>query len=105
VDPFASVDSYLTVRYGCALEDALCEGCLTGKLRGLLAVDALIIRRCTHTQADEDGGQSYTFEGVFVLLDVRFNFRCYIFVDGSGQRFLSDVASFEPVEWRARVAM
>jgi hypothetical protein len=42
--PFEAVDSYLTVRYGYALEDALCEGCLTGKLPGLLAVDALIIR-------------------------------------------------------------
>jgi hypothetical protein len=105
MDPFIAVDLLLAARYFAGLEDALCEGCLTGKLPGLLAEDAAIIRRCTHMQNDEDGGQSFTFEGVFALLDVRYNFHCYIFIDGSGQRFLSDVTVFEPVEWQARMAV
>jgi hypothetical protein len=105
LDPFIAVDRLLAARYFIGLEEALCEGCLTGKLRGLLAEDAAIIRRCTHMQNDEDGGQSFTFEGVFAFFDVRYNFRCYVFIDGSDQRFLSDVAVFEPIEWQARMAV
>jgi len=55
--------------------------------------------------ADGDGGRSFTFEGTFTLADVRYNFRCHIFVDAGGQRFVSDVALFEPVEWETRVVV
>ena len=54
---------------------------------------------------DADGGQSFTFDGICTLMDVRYNFRCHVFADAGGQRFVSDVALFEPVEWETRMAL
>ena len=42
------------------LEEALCEGCLTGALPMALAEDAEIMRRCTHMKIEDDAGQSLT---------------------------------------------
>ncbi len=105
MDAFTAVDRLLTGRFQVGLEDVLCEGCLTGCLPTLFADDAALVRRCTHMQTSEDGGRSFTFEGTFTLMDVRYNFRCYIFADASGQRFVSDVVMFEPSEWSVRVAI
>lgn len=105
MDAFTAVDRHLAGRYQVGLEDLLCEGCLTGRLPTLFASEAAIARSCIRMQADEDGGQCFTFEGVFTLADVRYNFRCHIFADAGGQRFVSDVALFEPVEWETRMAL
>lgn len=105
MDAFTAVDRLLTGRYQVGLEDVLCEGCLSGRLPALFAGDAAIACRCTRKHADEDGGRSFTFEGTFMLADVRYNFRCHIFADAGGQRFVSDVALFEPVEWETRMAL
>ncbi len=105
MDAFTAVDRHLIGRYQVGLEDVLCEGCLTGRLPALFAGEAAIVGRCTRMVADGDGGRSFTFEGTFTLADVRYNFRCHIFVDAGGQRFVSDVALFEPVEWETRVVV
>jgi len=105
MDAFTAVDRLLAGRYQVGLEDVLCEGCLAGRLPAMFGQDAAIARRCTRMQVDGDGGQSFTFEGTFTLMEVRYNFRCHIFSDLSGQRFVSDVALFEPVEWQARVVV
>lgn len=104
MDAFTAVDRALLSRYGVGLEDALCEGCLSG-LPAILDEGVAIVRRCTHTQVNEDGGRSFTFEGLFVVMGLRYRFRCYIFADAGGQRFISDVASFEPAAWQVRLAM
>jgi hypothetical protein len=105
MDALTAADRLLTDRYQVGLEDVLCEGCLTGRLPALFDNDVAIVRRCSRMQVDEDGGQSFTFEGTFTLMDVRYNFRCHIFSDLSGQRFVSDIALFEPVEWQTRVVL
>ena len=105
MDALIAADRLLTDRYQVGLEDVLCEGCLTGRLPALFEKDVAIVRRCTRMQVDEDGGQSFTFEGTFTLMEVRYNFRCHVFSDLSGQRFVSDIALFEPVEWQTRVAL
>jgi hypothetical protein len=105
MDALTAADRLLTDRYQVGLEDVLCEGCLVGRLPTLFADAAAIVRRCTRMQVDEDGGQSFTFEGTFTLMEVRYNFRCHIFSDVSGQRFVSDIALFEPVEWQTRVVV
>jgi len=105
MDAFTAVDRLLAGRYQVGLEDVLCEGCLTGRLPAMFADEASIACRCTRMQADADGGRSFTFEGTFTLMDVRYNFRCHVFADAGGQRFVSDVALFESVEWETRLAL
>ncbi len=105
MDALTAADRLLTGLYQVGLEDVLCEGCLTGQLPAQFEKDAAIARRCVRMQVDEDGGQSFTFEGTFTLMEVRYNFRCHIFADLGGQRFVSDIALFEPVEWQTRMAL
>jgi hypothetical protein len=105
MDAFIVVDRFLRNRWRVALEDVLCDGCLTGAVPTALEDDISVIRRCTHVEAHEDGGQSFTFEGVFVLMGVRYGFQCYVFADPDGQHFLAHVAEFEAVEWATRVAI
>lgn len=102
---FHVVDRFVRNRWRVTLEDVLCDGCLSGVVPAGLEDDVCVIRRCTHVQRHDDGGQSFTFDGTFVLMGVRYGFICYVFVDPSGQRFLSHIAEFEAVEWDARLAM
>ncbi|HUZ33504.1 MAG TPA: hypothetical protein VMV19_15580 [Xanthobacteraceae bacterium] len=105
MDAFQVVDRFLRNRWRVTLEDALCDGCLSGAVPTALEDDLSVMRRCTHVETHEDGGQSLTFEGAFVLMGVRYRFRCYLFVDPSGQRFLSHIAEFEAIEWTTQAAM
>lgn len=100
---FDAIDEFLTANFRLRLEDVLCDGCLVGRLSVVLGERARIMPRLLQSIAEEDGGLSNTYEGVLVLDDIWYRFRCHVFVDRGGQRFLSDVSAFEPIEWRARV--
>ena len=57
------------------------------------------------SEREDDGGLCNTCEGTLAVQGVAYRFRCHVFVDRGGARFLSDVSEFAPVEWQARVAM
>ena len=105
MNAYQVVDRFLHGRWHVALEDVLCEACLSGQIPPALDDDVSVIRRCTHVQTHDDGGRSFTFEGTFMLMGVRYSFQCYIFADASGQRFVSDVAQFEAIDWQASLAI
>jgi hypothetical protein len=43
-----------------------------------------------------DRGTALSYEGTLTLNGIAYSFRCGVFVDRSGERFLSDVAEFAP---------
>lgn len=102
---FDTVDEFLTATYRLRLEDVLCEGCSMGRLDAALAGRAKILPRLLCSVHEADGGIANDYEGILVFDDVWYRFRCHLFIDSGGQRFLSDVTAFEAVEWRARMAM
>jgi hypothetical protein len=102
---FDAVDGFLVARHGVHLEDVLCEGCLMGRLSVMLGEGARIMPRLVRSTSEEDGGLAHIYDGILVLEGVWYRFRCHVFVDGGGQRFLSDISAFEAVEWRARAAL
>lgn len=102
---FDKVDEFLMARHRLQLEDVLCDGCLMGRLGAALGDSAKIMPRLISSAVEEDGGVANVYDGILVLDDIWYRFRCHVFIDGGGQRFLSDVSAFEPVEWRARVAL
>ena len=105
MDAFNVVDNLLTSRYGIGLEEALCDGCLVGRVQLRLAAAARIIPRCVRHETEDDGGATSTYDGILVLEDVWYRFRCQVFVDGSGLRFLSDILQFEAVQWQVHLPM
>ena len=102
---FDRVDDLLMANHRLRLEDVLCDGCLMGRLSVVLGDAAKILPRLVGSTVEEDGGVANVYDGILVLDDVWYRFRCHVFVDGGGQRFLSDISAFDAVEWRARVAL
>ncbi|HEX7969751.1 MAG TPA: hypothetical protein VF502_16125 [Stellaceae bacterium] len=102
---FETVDDFLMANHRLHLEEVLCEGCLMGRLGVVLGDTARIMPRLMRSTTEEDGGVANVYEGILVLDGVWYRFGCHVFIDGSGQRFLSDVTAFEAVEWRARMAL
>jgi hypothetical protein len=102
---FDTVDEFLLARYRLRLEDVLCEGCSMGRLSVLLGDRAKILPRLVQSTQEEDGGLANDYDGILILDGVWYRFQCHLFIDSSGQRFLSDVTAFEAIEWRARMAM
>jgi hypothetical protein len=105
MDAFRAVDEFLAANYRIGLEEALCGGCLAGRLVITLADVATIAPRLVKSTAEDDGGANYTYEGTLTVSDVSYRFRCHIFLDRGGLCFLSDIAQFEAIEWRARLAV
>lgn len=102
---FDTVDEFLMAKHGLHLEDVLCDGCLMGRLGVALGDSAKILPRLVGSTVEEDGGVANIYDGILVLDGVWYRFRCHVFVDGGGERFLSDISAFEAVEWQARVAL
>jgi hypothetical protein len=105
MDAFKAVDGLLMTRFGIGLEEALCDGCLIGRVQLRISESARIIPRRIRFEAEEDGGEASTYDGIFVLEDVWYRFQCQVFVDGSGLRFLSDIQKFEAVQWQVHLPM
>jgi hypothetical protein len=105
MEDFDTVDEFLLATYGLRLEDVLCEGCAMGRVSVILAERATIVPRLLVSVQEEDGGIANDYEGILIFDGVWYRFRCHLFVDPSGQRFLSDVTAFAAVEWQARMAM
>jgi hypothetical protein len=105
MDHFGSVDDFLAANYRTGLEEALCDGCLTGRLSIVLADVATIAPTLIHSEREDDGGLCNTYDGVLTVQGVSYRFRCHVFVDRGGARFLSDVSEFRAVEWQARVSV
>lgn len=102
---YEAVDEFLMANAGLRLEEVLCDGCFIGRLSVLLGERARIMPRLTASTAEPDGGLTQTYEGILVLDDIWYRFRCQMFVDQGGQRFLSDVSAFAAVEWKAKLAV
>jgi hypothetical protein len=103
MNSFEGVDEFLVATYHRHLEDALCDGCLVGRLSSAFGERARIMPRLIRSTVEEDGGLANAYEGILVLDDLWYRFACHVFVDRGGQRFLSDVSAFDAIEWQARL--
>jgi hypothetical protein len=100
-----TVENFLQARFGLALEDVLCDGCLVGRLDQRLGTGARLVLRERRIEREDDGGEFGAFGGVLILDGVWYRFACHIFVDAGGQCFVADIGTFEAVEWKLRMAV
>jgi hypothetical protein len=105
MDHFTVVDDFLAANCRTGLEEALCDGCLTGRVGFALADFASIAPVLVRSEREDDGGLCATYEGTLTVQGVAYRFRCHVFVDRGGARFLSDVSEFEPLGWTTRIAV
>src|SRR4051794_27484246 len=104
MDASEAVDTYLIETFRIGLEQVLAEA--TAGRMPIFLPDAVQIRATPlDVDIDDDGGIAESFEGTFSLNGLAYSFVCSVFTDRIGERFVSDIAEFEPAEWSARVSM
>jgi hypothetical protein len=101
MDWLGAVDGYLYLVGRIGLEQALCDGCLSGRLPEAVAGVASIEPELIHRAIEEDGGISESYRGAITVAMVRYNFEVQLFADADGSYFVSNVRTFSPVEWSA----
>ena len=105
ISDVTTVDDFLQAHFGLGLEDLLCDGCLMGRLDQRLGAGARLVLREQRIEREDDGGEFGAYAGVLMLDGIWYRFACHIFVDAGGQCFVADIATFEAVEWKLRVAV
>src|SRR5919198_3232813 len=99
-DASAAVDRYLAATYGVGLEQVLTDA-TTGRVPLPVAnsVRVGLAERIDWYLDDEDGGVAELFQGVLSVEGVSYRWRCSVFTDRSGARFISHLVEFTPVAW------
>ncbi len=103
-DASEAVDAYLVNRFGIGLEALLADATKGGRMAALAgSVDIA----CDPVGAFsyEDGGTSELFQGLLTVEGVTYRFRCSIFTDTGGARFLESIGEIETVRWGVRLAV
>lgn len=103
-DLATNLDEYLRSRFGVTLERALADA--------TAGVVTLALGRCVEIVADpvgsyvhDDDGLSESYAGTLAVEGVTYRFRCTVFTDGGGERFIESVDELEPVEWGVRLIL
>jgi hypothetical protein len=103
-DPSNAVDAYLASRYRTGLEQALLDA-TGGYATPAVAAVVDVISSRFDVRRHPDGGVSEGFTGTMTVQGVTYQFRCWVYIDVGGGRFLSDLSAFEPIGWEARIRL
>ena len=102
VDPSAAVDAYLVNQFGIGLEQVLLAatvGELPPGLSAVVTISCSLLDRRIHP----DGGKTEGYTGTMTVQGVSYEFRCWVYRDVDGERFVSDLSEFVPKGWQAHV--
>jgi hypothetical protein len=97
-DASEPIDSYLTSRFGIRLERVLLDAS-AGVADPALAGSVRTACDPVGAFAYEDGGISELYQGVLTLEGVTYRYRCAVFTDAGGARFIEDLGELEAVRW------
>lgn len=103
-----ALNAYVASRFGTTLERLLAEATSgavpagdTGGLGGSLKVTCDPIGAFVY----EDGGASELFQGLLTIEGVTYRFRCSVFTDAGGARFVESIGELETVRWGVRLTV
>jgi hypothetical protein len=102
-DWLAAVDVYLYSISGGGIEEALCDACISGRVRPALVESLQVESELLQRTYEDDGAVSEFYCGMLSLAGLRYRFECRLFIDADGAYFVSDIARFEPVEWQTGI--
>jgi hypothetical protein len=103
-DASDAVDAYLTNRFGFGLERLLADAS-GGRPAACLAGSVTVACDPVGIFDYEDGGSSALYQGLLTIEGVVYRFRCSIFTDAGGARFLENVGELETVRWGVRLVV
>jgi hypothetical protein len=103
-DAADAVDAYLTNRFGFGLERLLADAS-GGRHAPTLAGSVAVVCDPVGSFDYENGGVSALYQGLLTIEGVIYRFRCSIFTDAGGARFLESVGELEIVRWGVRLVV
>jgi len=98
--PSDAVDAYLSNRFRIGLEQLLLDatdGRMPVILQGVVEVKAEQIDQRRYP----DGAVTQGYIGTLTLDGAAYEFRCWVYIDLDGGRFLGDLSEFRPTAWQA----
>jgi hypothetical protein len=103
-DASNAVDAYLTNRFGIGLERLLAEA-TSGGPAPVPAGSITVVCDPVGAFDYEDGGTSALYQGLLTIEGVIYRFRCAVFTDAGGGRFVESVGELEIVDWGVRLVV
>jgi len=103
-DASDAVNAYLTSRFGFGLEQLLADA-TGGRHPAALAGSVAVVCDPVGSVDYEDGGGSALYQGLLTIEGVIYRFRCSVFTDAGGARFLESVGTLETVQWGVRLVV
>jgi hypothetical protein len=98
------VNAYLTGRFGFGLERLLADA-TAGRPPPALAGSVIVACDPVGGFEYEDGGSDALYQGLLTIEGVVYRFRCSVFTDAGGARFLESVGELEIVRWGVRLVV
>ncbi len=102
-DMSGALDAYLANRHGLRLEQLLTDA--TGGQRRRLPRGFDIVCDSVGAHVYDDGGASEQYQGMLTVDGISYRFRCSVFIDGGGARFLETLDELSVVRWEVRLAV
>jgi hypothetical protein len=99
-----AVDAYLGSRFATDLEQVLLDAA-SGIVSLALARSVEIVCEPQGSEIFDDDGMVDHYAGRLSLEGLTYRFRCSIFSDAGGERYVESLAEFEPVTWGARLVV
>src|ERR1700733_11021749 len=103
-DLATNLDDYLRSRFGVTLERVLSDAA-SGVVTLALARRAKVVADLVGSLVHEDDGLTEEFQGTMAVEGITYRFRCSVFTDGGGARFVESIDELEVVEWGVRLAL
>src|SRR5258707_12862294 len=103
-DASDAVDAYLPNRFGIGLERLLADATSGGPAPALAGS---VPFACDPVGAFdyEDRGTSALYQGLLTIEGVTYRFRCAVFTDAGGGRFVESVGELQIVDWGVRLVV
>ena len=103
-EPSDAVDSYLEARFRIGLEQVLLDA-TGGYVTTPAAAIADVVSGRFDSRRHPDGGISEGYAGTLTIEGVTYEFRCWVYLDIDGGRYLSDLSEFSPTGWQASIRL
>jgi hypothetical protein len=103
-DVATALDTYLLTRFGISFERAVADA-TAGVVSLRLARAVQIVCDPVGRYAYPDGGASEQYQGVLTLEGVAYRFRCSVFEDAGGARYVESIGELAAVGWGVRLPL
>jgi hypothetical protein len=99
------VNSFLLTNYRTGLEDVLAEATVGRVPIAVADPVQLIANSCLDIWRDDEGAVGELYEGVLRVAGIDYHYRCAVFTDREGGRFVADISEFRPQGWQTRMVV